>query len=66
MGYVNEVESVLIRRILNALDGLEYGSVNITIHDSQITQIDRIERQRFPLTPSRKVSIAGKQKSTGL
>ncbi|WP_425387187.1 YezD family protein [Alicyclobacillus pomorum] len=38
--------------MLHALEGLEYGSVNITIHDAQITQIDRIEKQRFPLAPS--------------
>ncbi|WP_415782765.1 YezD family protein [Alicyclobacillus pomorum] len=42
----------VIEQILHALEGLEYGSVNITIHDAQITQIDRIEKQRFPLAPS--------------
>ncbi|WP_084453742.1 YezD family protein [Alicyclobacillus pomorum] len=34
----------VIEQILHALEGLEYGSVNITIHDAQITQIDRIEK----------------------
>jgi hypothetical protein len=36
-----------IQSILDALRGLEYGSVQITVHDSQITQIDRTEKQRF-------------------
>ncbi|EPZ45731.1 MULTISPECIES: YezD family protein [Alicyclobacillus] len=40
----------VIQRILRALDGLEYGSVNITVHGAQVTQIDRVEKQRFPLT----------------
>jgi hypothetical protein len=38
-----------IERILRALDGLEYGSVQITVHDSKITQIERTEKHRFPL-----------------
>jgi|tagenome__1003787_1003787.scaffolds.fasta_scaffold19194751_2 hypothetical protein len=38
-----------IEHIFDALKGLEYGSVQITIHDSQITQIDRLEKKRFPL-----------------
>ena len=42
----------VIEQILHALEGLEYGSVNITVHDAQITQIDRIEKHRFTLAPS--------------
>lgn len=38
-----------VQRILRALEGLEYGSVQIVVHDSKITQIERIEKQRFPL-----------------
>jgi hypothetical protein len=37
------------KAILRALEGLEYGTLQITVHDSQITQMERIERQRFPL-----------------
>ena len=36
-----------IRQIIRALDGLEYGTVLITVHDSQIVQIDRTEKHRF-------------------
>lgn len=38
-----------IERIVRALEGLEYGSVQIVVHDSVITQIERTEKQRFPL-----------------
>ncbi|WP_242731679.1 YezD family protein [Bacillus altitudinis] len=34
--------------ILSALKGIEYGSVVITIHNGQITQIDTTEKTRFP------------------
>ncbi|MET3287435.1 UNVERIFIED_CONTAM: hypothetical protein ABID98_000005 [Brevibacillus sp. OAP136] len=39
----------LIARILHALEGLQYGSVQIVVHDSQVIQIDRTEKHRFPL-----------------
>jgi hypothetical protein len=38
-----------ISRILRALEGLEYGSVQIVVHDSKITQIERTEKHRFPM-----------------
>ncbi len=38
-----------ILRILQALEGLEYGSIQITVHDSEIAQIERTEKFRFPL-----------------
>ncbi|WP_028560795.1 YezD family protein [Paenibacillus pinihumi] len=34
-------------RISDQLNGLEYGSVLITVHDGRIVQIDRTERKRF-------------------
>lgn len=39
----------LVARILHALEGLQYGSVQIVVHDSQVIQIDRTEKHRFPL-----------------
>ncbi|GAA4707381.1 YezD family protein [Brevibacillus fulvus] len=38
-----------IDRIIQTIQGLEYGSVHITVHDSQITQIERLEKHRFAL-----------------
>ena len=41
------------RRILEAVRGLEYGSVEIVVHDSQVVQIERREKVRLgrPQTP---------------
>jgi hypothetical protein len=34
-------------RINTALKGIRFGSVVLTIHDSRIVQIERIEKSRF-------------------
>ncbi|MBN2910387.1 YezD family protein [Polycladomyces sp. WAk] len=50
-----------VERILKALEGMQYGSVVITVHDSQIVQIDRTEKYRIPLEKSpRAASRSGK------
>lgn len=36
-----------LKRISQQLQHLKYGSVQITVHDGQIVQIDRTERSRF-------------------
>ncbi len=41
-----------MEQIIRTLDGLEYGTVLITVHDSQIVQIARTEKRRFPPAPS--------------
>jgi hypothetical protein len=40
-------ESQWIDRIVESLRGIEYGSVQIVIHDGRIVQIERTERRRF-------------------
>jgi len=35
------------RYILNAIKGLQFGSVEITVHDAQIVQVERSEKKRF-------------------
>jgi hypothetical protein len=47
--YHHTLDEESIGRILSALEGLEYGSVQIVVHDSKITQIERTEKHRFPL-----------------
>jgi len=42
-----KIDEVLLERILERLNGLEYGSVLITVHDGKIVQIDRTERKRY-------------------
>ncbi|WP_308638563.1 YezD family protein [Paenibacillus silvisoli] len=36
-----------LERIASQVNGLEYGSVLITVHDGRVVQIDRTERKRF-------------------
>jgi len=38
-----------MEKIARLLDGLEFGTIEITLHDSQITQIARLEKYRFAL-----------------
>jgi len=40
-------DSELVRRILRALAGIEYGSVEIIVQDSKVVQIERLQRARF-------------------
>jgi hypothetical protein len=46
------IDEVKINDILSVLKELEYGSVMITVHDGQITQIDTTEKKRFSLSKS--------------
>ena len=40
-------EAEIVRRILRALAGLDYGSVQIIVQDSKVVQIERTQRSRF-------------------
>ncbi|WP_447598454.1 YezD family protein [Nitrospira sp. Nam80] len=42
--YVNEQD---LSHIALAIEGIRYGSIEITIHDSRIVQIERKEKLRF-------------------
>jgi len=42
---LNEVDAEIIRAVRN----IRYGSVEITIHDSRVVQIERKEKRRFDL-----------------
>jgi hypothetical protein len=43
------LDEQVMEKIASLLEGLEFGTVQITVHDSQITQIDRLEKHRLPL-----------------
>jgi len=36
-----------LMHVVSALQGIRFGSVEITIHDSQVVQIERREKLRF-------------------
>ncbi|WP_028548294.1 YezD family protein [Paenibacillus sp. UNC451MF] len=42
-----EIDEVWSSRIVNSVNGLEYGTVQIVVHDGRIVQIERTERKRF-------------------
>ncbi|UJF31502.1 YezD family protein [Paenibacillus hexagrammi] len=42
-----ELDELWLDRIKQSLNGLEYGSVQIVVHDGKIAQIDKTERKRF-------------------
>lgn len=39
----------MIDKIVSFLENIEYGTVQITVHDSQVTQIEKGEKYRFNL-----------------
>ncbi|RLL44891.1 DUF2292 domain-containing protein [Oceanobacillus piezotolerans] len=41
--------------IISKLENLDYGSLNITVHDGEITQIDITEKKRFALPKTTKL-----------
>jgi hypothetical protein len=47
MGIIDDSK---IHHIVSTLEKLEYGSVVITVHDGEITQIETTEKQRFSLS----------------
>ena len=44
-----QIDEEKVKYILATLNELEYGSVVITVHESDITQIDITEKKRFVL-----------------
>ncbi len=40
-------EASILREIQNALNGLKFGSVEITVHNGQVVQIERKEKFRL-------------------
>jgi hypothetical protein len=52
-GFVDEVNRQLTQQILQALQEIRYGSVEIVIHDSKVVQIERKEKIRIDTYSSR-------------
>ncbi|MED4014622.1 YezD family protein [Sutcliffiella cohnii] len=51
-----KLEESKVKHILSTLESLEYGTIEVTVHNGQITQIDTTEKKRFSLqqtTPSK-------------
>lgn len=54
---MKQIDEEKIKYILSSLNKLEYGCVVITVHDSDITQIDITEKKRFPLVKNKKIEV---------
>jgi|GEM_PF-2485504 len=64
-----QVSDEVIREVARAIEQLRYGSVEITVHDSRVTQIERREKTRFGQTAeqtTQKLKPAAPDKSTAL
>lgn len=44
-----KVDEVWLDRIAELLDEMEFGSLNIVVHEGQIVQVERTERKRYEL-----------------
>ncbi|MDQ0970711.1 hypothetical protein F4694_000903 [Bacillus niacini] len=57
------LDQQVMEKIASLLEGLEFGTVQITVHDSQITQIDRLEKHRLPLKSKQITPLSNQSKS---
>ena len=44
---VNEQNISLVKELLSAINSLRFGSVEITVHEGRVTQIEKREKVRF-------------------
>ncbi|MNN58667.1 hypothetical protein D3C81_1737240 [compost metagenome] len=44
-----QVDDLWLERIAGLLNEMEFGSLNIVVHEGQIVQVERTERKRYEL-----------------
>nr|WP_304219650.1 DUF2292 domain-containing protein [Fredinandcohnia onubensis] len=44
-----QLDETKVKHILSTLEKLDFGSIVITVHNGEITQIDATEKKRFSL-----------------
>ena len=49
----------LARQLEHALDGLEYGSIQLVVHEARIVRLERVERIRLTGSPEA-LSMSGR------
>ncbi|MEK4508586.1 MULTISPECIES: YezD family protein [Paenibacillus] len=54
-----QVDNVWLERIAGMLNEMEFGSLNIIVHEGQIVQVERTERKRYELGQSGGVKSSG-------
>lgn len=45
----SHLDQKVYETIKHLLENLDFGQILITVHESQITQIEKVEKYRFPL-----------------
>jgi hypothetical protein len=56
MAQGNTQRNALLQEILRAIDSVRFGSVEITVHEGRVTQIEKREKVRFTNQPMDKAS----------
>ncbi|GAA0424098.1 MAG: DUF2292 domain-containing protein [Bacillota bacterium] len=46
-----QIDDTKINDIISAIQRVEFGSLVITVHEGEVTQIDTTEKKRYPLKP---------------
>lgn len=49
-------QAPLAQEILRAIDSLRFGSIEITVHEGRVTQIEKREKVRFSSQPLEKLA----------
>ncbi|MDQ0232036.1 YezD family protein [Metabacillus malikii] len=62
MSSKNKIDKEVIDKIIHLLENMEYGTLQITVHDSQITQIEKGEKYRFALKKNENVKYTKKER----
>lgn len=52
---MGKLEESKLKHIVGTLQALQFGTVVITVHDGEITQVDTTEKKRFPMLKNRSV-----------
>ena len=50
----NTINEEVMQDVINAVESIKFGQVQITIHDSKVVQIDKTEKIRFDNQPIKK------------
>lgn len=64
MGIPLELDDIWLNRIKQSVNGLEFGHVQIIVHDGRIVQIERTERKRFDQNATGGTSAQARDKKT--
>lgn len=49
-----QTKTTVVQEILRAIESVRFGSVEITVHDGRVTQIEKRDKVRFTVLPADK------------